>query len=282
MKNLLTILCFVLITSTITAQKFQGKAIYKTHRKMDMKLGGSEFSNMSDEKKAQMIARMMKQFQKTFTLTFDASKSIYKEEKSLKAPVAAPSNGMNGMNVMVMGDGGGNDVLYKNIKEDQFINKTEIMGKLFLIKDELPKYDWKLTGETKNIGIYTCYKATYTRQEDRMSMSVEDGEVKESSKKVDVVTTAWYTPKIAVSNGPGEYTGLPGLILEIKEGNQTIVCSEIIMNPKEKIVIEKPRKGKVVSQDEYSKIMDKKMKEQMEQFKSRREKGKSIEMSIDG
>jgi GLPGLI family protein len=279
MKNLLTILSFVLITSTINAQKFQGKATYKTHRKMDMKLAGPQFSSMSAEKKAQMNAMMMKQFQKTFTLTFDASQSIYKEDKSLKTPSVAPSSGMN---IMVMGSGGGSDVLYKNIKEDKFINKTEIMGKRFLIKDKLPSFDWKLTGETKNIGIYTCYKATYTRQEDQTSMSVEDGKVKESTKKVDVVTTAWYTPKIAVSNGPGDYTGLPGLILEIKEGNQTIVCSEIIINPKEKIVIEKPRKGKVVTQDQYSKIMDKKMKDQMEHFKSRRGKGNNVEIRIGG
>lgn len=279
MKKLLTILCLVFISSAIYAQKFQGKATYKTHRKMDMKIAGPEFSNMSDEKKAQMNAMMMKQFQKTFTLTFDTSQSIYKEDKSLKPPVAVPSNGMQ---IMVMGDGGGNDILYKNIKKNKFINKTEIMGKRFLIKDKLPTYDWKLSGETKNIGIYTCYKATYTRQEDQMSMSVEDGEVKESSKKVDVVTTAWYTPKIAVSNGPGDYSGLPGLILEIKEGDQTIVCSEIIMNPKEKIAIEKPKKGKVVSQAQYSKIMDKKMKEQMEHFKSRRGKGNNVEIRIGG
>jgi len=279
MKNLLTILSFVLMTSTITAQKFQGKATYKTHRKMDMKLAGPQFSSMSAEKKAQMNAMMMKQFQKTFTLTFNASQSIYKEDKSLKTPSVAPSSGMN---IMVMGSGGGSDVLYKNIKDDTFINKTEIMGKRFLIKDKLPRFDWKLTGETKNIGVYTCYKATYTRQEDQTNMSVEDGKVKESTKKVDVVTTAWYTPKIAVSNGPGDYTGLPGLILEIKEGNQTIVCSEIIMNPKEKIVIEKPRKGKVVTQDQYSKIMDKKMKDQMEHFKSRRGNGNNVEIRIGG
>jgi GLPGLI family protein len=278
MKNTITILCLFLV-HTITGQNFQGKAVYKTSRKMNLNIDDGSGSKMSDVQKAQMNAMMMKQSQKTFVLTFDKTSSMYKEEKNLKAPVAAPSNGMN---VMVMGDGGGNDVLYKNIKEDQFINKTEIMGKLFLIKDELPKYEWKLTGETKNIGIYTCYKATYTREEERASMNVEDGEVTEKKNKVDVVTTAWYAPSIPVSNGPANYTGLPGLILEIREGNQTIICSEIGLNPKEKIIIEEPSKGKKVSQSQYEKIMTKKSKEMMEKFKSRRKDGNSIEIRIDG
>ena len=279
MKKSVTILC-LLITSSLLAQNFQGKAVYKTHRKMDFKIGGQEGSTMSDERKAQMNAMLMKQFQKTFVLTFDKNSSVYKEEKKLNAPVAMPKSGVN---VMVMGSGGGNDIVYKNTKENRFVNKTEIMGKLFLIKDKLPKYDWVLSSETKSIGVYTCYKATYTRQEERTSMSVEDGKVTEKKEKVDVVTTAWYTPQIPVSNGPGDYNGLPGLILEIKEGGQTIICSEIVLNPTDKIVIEEPKKGKKVSQKQYEKIMAKKSKEMMESFKSRRNnKGNSIKIRIGG
>ena len=210
MKKSITML-FLLIATSLLAQSFQGKAIYKTHRKMDMKIGGQPGSTISDAQKAQFEAMMKKQFQKTFVLTFNKDASIYKEEKKLNAPAGMP---VNGMKVMVMGSGGGSDVYYKNTKKNSFINKTEIMGKRFLIKDKLPKYDWKLTSETKNIGVYTCYKATYTREVERMNMTVEDGEVKEKKEKVDVVTTAWYTPTIPVSNGPGNYAGLPGLILE--------------------------------------------------------------------
>ena len=279
MKNRITILC-LLITTSLLAQNFQGKAIYKTQTKMNLNFGGSNGKKMSDEQKAKMQARLMKQFQKTFVLTFDKTSSVYKERKNLKNPGIKPSNGMN---VIVMGSGGGNDIVYKNTKENRFVNKTEIMGKLFLIKDKLPKYEWKLTDETKNIGVYTCYKATLTRQEERTNMSVEDGKVTEKKEKVDVVTTAWYTPQIPISNGPGDYNGLPGLILEVKEGNQTILCSEIVMNPKEKIKIEEPKKGKKVTQAEYRKIMDKKTKEMMEKYKSRRNsKGGNFSIKIGG
>jgi len=279
MKTKSAILLALLFCGSLYAQTFQGKATYKTSMKMNFKMGGDRGNTMSDEQKAQMNARLAKQFQKTFVLTFDKTASVYKEKKSLNAPVAR-----SGVNMMfqVIGGGGGNDVYYKNIKEGRFINKTEIMGKLFLIKDQLTKYDWKLTGETKNIGTYTCYKATYTRQEDRTNMSVEDGEVTEKTEKVDVVTTAWYTPSIAVSNGPRGYNGLPGLILELREGNETIICSEIVMNPTNKITIEEPTKGKVVSQEKYRKIMDKKSKEMMEKFKSRRKGGNNVEIRIGG
>ena len=263
----------------LMAQNFQGKAIYKTSRKMSANFGAkSKNGSMSAKQTAQINEMLKKQFQKTFVLTFDKTSSIYKEEKRIGTPVASQGGNM----VMVMGSGGGNDVVYKNIKENRFVNKTEIMGKLFLIKDELPKYDWKLSGETKNIGIYTCYKATYTREEERTSMSVEDGEVTEKKSKVDVVTTAWYAPSIPVSNGPGDYTGLPGLILEVREGNQTIMCSEIRLNPKEKIEIEEPSKGKKVSQSQYEKIMAKKSKEMMEKFKTRRKGGNSIHINFGG
>lgn len=95
-----------------------------------------------------------------------------------------------------------------------------------------------------------------------------------------ITTTAWYTTQISISNGPTFYKGLPGLILEINEGTNTIVCSEIILNPSEKITINEPDKGKVVTQAEYDKISDEKSKEMMERFKSR--DGKGIEIRIGG
>lgn len=276
MKKSLIILCLFIVGSTF-AQKFQGKATYKTHRKMDMNFGGE---GMTDAMKKQMEERMKKQFQKTFFLEFNQNESVYKEDQKLSAPSVAPGNGM----VMVMGGGGGSDIYYKNIKSKSYINKTEIMGKRFLIKDKLPTFEWKMTGETKNIGVYTCYKATFSREEDQTTMNVDEkGKVKESTVKRTIVTTAWYTPDIAVSNGPERFSGLPGLILEVQEGNLTIVCSEIVLNSTEKLDIKEPTKGKVVTQEAYRKIMDKKTKEMMDRFKSNRgNKGNNIQIRIGG
>ncbi len=279
MKNIATILCLFIIQITV-GQNFQGKAVYKTSSKIRINLSGKNGMQLSDADKEKMQERMRKQFQKTFVLSFNKEASVYKEEEKLSAPTAS----LGGGNIMVktIGLGGGNDVLYKNTKKGQYLNQTEVMGKRFLIKDKLRKYDWKLTGETKNIGKYTCYKATYTREETRTNMSFDDGEIEEKKEKVEVVTTAWYTPEIPVSNGPRDYHGLPGLILEVKDGNNIILCSEIVLNPKEKIEIIAPRKGKKVTQEQYGKIMQKKMKETMENFKSRRKGGRNVQISIGG
>ena len=89
----------------------------------------------------------------------------------------------------------------------------------------------------------------------------------EIPKKITV--TAWYTPQIPVSNGPGEYWGLPGLILEINEGRTTILCTEIVLNPSEKIEITKPTKGDKVTRKEYVSIITKKMEEMRQNFRIR-------------
>ncbi len=134
---------------------------------------------MSETQQKQMEAQMKKMFQKTFTLSFSKSESVYKEEAKLNAPKSP----VNGMNVMVFGTGGGTDIYFKNIKEKRYVNKTEVMGKRFLIKDVIPDFKWELSSETKNIGNYTCYKATFSREVDQTQLHMENGEAKEELKK---------------------------------------------------------------------------------------------------
>ena len=278
MKKTTTIIVLFL-SVTIFAQSFQGKATYKTHQKFDFKMK-KEKSGVNSDLQKQLKAQLMKQFQKTYTLNFDKSTSTYKQNEELSSPQAAT----NGMQIKIMGSGGGTDVLYKNINEKRFINKTEISGKRFLIKDNLEKYDWEMTSETKNIGNYTCYKATKKREETRSSFSMTDGEKEETKKTVTIETVAWYTPQIPVSNGPGKFWGLPGLILEIQDGKKTIVCTEIVINPSEKVNIKEPSKGKKVSQKKFDEIMDKHSKEMMERFKTKRKSknGNSFSIQIQG
>ena len=141
-----------------------------------------------------------------------------------------------------------------------------------------------MTGETKNIGNYTCYKATKTRKETRTSMSMTDGETEEKKEEIIIETVAWYTPEIPISNGPEQFWGLPGLILEVQDGKQTIVCTEIVLNPSEKIEIKEPTKGKKVTQKEFDNIMDEHTKDMMERFKNKRKSkdGNSFSIEIQG
>lgn len=85
--------------------------------------------------------------------------------------------------------------------------------------------------------------------------------------------TAWYTPEIPVNQGPDEYWGLPGLILEVNDGRTTILCSKIVLNPKEQVTIKEPTKGKEVSQKEFNETVMEKMQEMRERFQNDRNRG---------
>jgi GLPGLI family protein len=135
--------------------------------------------------------------------------------------------------------------------------------------------------ETKMIGENLCFKATTIIEMPANANSFSFGrrnndnkeEVKEEEEKIELVPViAWYSMDIPVSHGPGDYWGLPGLILEINAGNTHILCTKIVLNPKEKADLSEPSKGKVVTQKEYDEILKVKMKEMRERFSNERQK----------
>ena len=252
--------------STLSAQDFQGIATYKSHRKVDLKVNDEKENS---EMKKQIQEQLRKQFQQEYTLTFDKNQSYYKKNEKLAAP--APSAG--GIQITVSD---GADIMYKNIKENRYTNQTEIYGKQFLIKDTLTNRNWELTSETKNIGEYTCYKAVFNDEYTTQTLTDDDQDTETITK--ERTTTAWYTPQIPVANGPAEYYGLPGLILEINDGDLTLICNKIILNPTEHVKIEEPKKGKEVTQKKFDEIMNKKSKEMMERYQSKKGDGERVIM----
>ncbi|MFD2822114.1 GLPGLI family protein [Lacinutrix iliipiscaria] len=291
----LFVICIALFTTAFTyaQQDFQGVAYYESKTTMDMdNFGGRE---MSPERKKMIMDRMKSFLEKSYTLTFNKTESTYKEEEQLEAP--GQGRGFGGMmSSFTAGE------QYKNVKSNQMLQEQEFFGKQFLIKDSLPKLAWKLTGETKQIGQYTCMKATAMKpvdQNDWRSMrrrgsdddKKEDDNKDQAEKKTDttqtastnlldeievpkeIEVTAWYTMQIPVNQGPGEYWGLPGLILEINADRTTILCSKIVLNPAEKEDIKVPSKGKEVTREEYSETVKKKMEEMREMYGGRGGRG---------
>ena len=274
------VMTLTVVFTTVNAQEFQGIATYKTQRKVDIKLDSTQMDSQMQER---MLAMMKKQFQKTYNLTFNKEVSTYKQEEELDKPQV----GGGDFQVMVVGNGGGDDVLYKNTKESRYSEVRDSFGKIFLIQDELDPIEWKLESDTKYIGEYQCYKGTYTKmvEKSKVFSNVEDDKEDDTEPEMEERTvTAWYTPQIAVTNGPDKYQGLPGLILEVHDGDLTVICSKIVLNPKDKVEIEEPTKGKKVNRDEYEKIMEKKAKEMMERYAPRkgRDNGETIEIRIGG
>lgn len=283
MKNYvksIIVFVFMMVNVFLNAQDFQGVATYKTSMKMDFKMDSVATSQgMNKEMQEKLNAMLQKQFQKEYTLTFTSSESLYKQEEKL----AAPTPQTNGMQIMVVGDGQ-SATLYKNTKENRFANQQEILGKKFLVLDKLENKEWKLGGETKFIGQYQCYKATRTIEVKKMtSFSVNESSDDIKTNKEKVTVTAWYTLDIPVNSGPEMYWGLPGLILEVNDGTQTIVCSKIVLNPKNKVSIKEPTKGKKVTQAKFKEIMEKKSKEMMERYRGNgKGDGNEIRIEIGG
>ena len=248
---------FISLGTALQAQEFQGKAYYESRTTIKMDFGGR---NIPEDRKQMILERMKKAGEKTFVLSFNRVESLYKEEQKLEQPGMGGGKGMR----FGMMQGGGEDY-YKNVKEGTYAVKNDLFGKLFLVKDSLPKLDWKMEAETKKIGNYTAYKATAIKKVKRRNMSAIFNRNQDKKQEVytekEVHVVAWYSPEIPVNQGPANYSGLPGLILEVSDDQTSIICSKLVMNPKEKMVIKAPKKGKKVSQAEYDEIASKKMKE---------------------
>lgn len=248
-------------------QSFSGRAVYESKRDVSkLKIEGN---GMTPEMQQGLMAQMKKNMEKTFVLDFDKTTSVYKEEEKLENPLAGMGQGVR---VRVSGKNG---ILYKNVKEKRYVDENEIFGKEFLIKDTLPDWKWEMSSETKMIGDYTCYKATAVRKRMASPKSNDKKSVLNLDETLkDIRITVWYTPDIPVSQGPDDFWGLPGLILETNDGNTTILCSKVVLNPTEKTVIKEPTKGKVITQKEYDETLRKKAEESMEMSKN--EKGRTV------
>ncbi|MBS7252854.1 GLPGLI family protein [Flavobacterium branchiicola] len=283
----LTYLIVLLTFFKVQAQKdFQGMAVYESKTQAP-KFDGMRPGNrdITPEMQKNMEERMKKMLEKTFILNFDKSASIYKEEEKLETP----GQQGGGMRVMMNSFMGGGGTFYKDVKSKTYTVDKEFMGKEFLVIDSLPKLNWKLEAETKQIGGYNCYKATAVKEASKTDFRnfrpKNNDDKKEEVKKTsgetktnfednfempkEITVTAWYSPEIPVNQGPENYWGLPGLILEISDGKTTILCSKIVLNAKDKVEIKPSKKGKVISQKDYDDTVIKKMEEFREMNRGR-------------
>lgn len=244
------------------SQEFQGKAEYVYKAQMNLGRWGAK---MSEAQKKQVAARLKNRLEKKYILAFNKEASVYNEYEKLDAMSGATDSwGKN----FTPGE------QYKNVKTNTFVQDQEFYGKKFLIQDSLLKIDWKMGTETKQIGNYTCFKATAMVPSSKMAFwefswsqmrkeqgENEDGEETEKQEEPMTEVVAWYAPQIPVSQGPSEFWGLPGLILEVSSGTTTMLCSKLTINPEEKTEVVAPKRGTEVTKQEYKDIIFKKMKE---------------------
>ena len=145
-----------------------------------------------------------------------------------------------------------NNIIYINQK---------YKGKSVFVKDSLPNYNWNLIkGETKTINGFVCKKATL------------------HFRGSDVI--AFYTEEIPISFGPWKFKGLPGLILELYNINDSVVHYSIVR----KIIypylqptnFEIPTEAKIIQLKDLILNREREIKEKMNRLDSRAPKGVTL------
>jgi len=281
MKKIIFLLIVIAAGSLSTAQELYGEATYFSKATVDRSwMEGNR--DLTPDQRKRIEENLKKASEKTFVLKFNRNTSLWSQEVALEAP----GQGRGWGNFMGSSMGGDK---YKDIVTNTFTEQRDMMGKTFLIKDDLPQLEWQITGETRQIGNYTAIKATAVKKNDDLDMSAfrrrrgDDNKKKEDEEatkltdmfeKDDTTTvTAWFTPEIPVQHGPAEYGGLPGLILEVNANGTTMLCTKIALNPEKQDKIEPATKGEEIKLEEYNTTFTKKMEEMAERFRGGRGRG---------
>src|SRR5690554_3902467 len=128
--------------------------------------------------------------------------------------------------------------LYYFKHNNEVLYTDNLFGTNYLVEDELPKMEWQLSAEKREIDKLTCYKAT-TKFRGRN-------------------WTAWYSPDVPINYGPWKFYGLPGLIVEIKEDTNrfALILTDYVLNTKNIAPTINPTNSKKVSMKKMAEITD--------------------------
>lgn len=130
--------------------------------------------------------------------------------------------------------------IYIDTQSEIFIEQAEIANQAYLIKDDLPNINWKISKETKEIAGFPVQKAVAFLND-------------EFNTKI----LAWYSPKLTYKTGPEKFWGLPGLILSLEtsithsNGNQEEMEYVAVKVGKTNKSTKIPNQGKKVNFAEY-------------------------------
>lgn len=251
MKRTIFILSILLlgIYSSVFSQEISGRAYYTSMVKLDR--GEPDEEKMNDPRFKTLYDQLNKPFIDDFILEFTEDESVFRIIPKLEEP-KQKEGGMS-ISIKLMDE---SEILYKNISEELILTETDFYGKKFLVNDTFNQ-QWEIHKESKTIGDYVCFKATYTPER------------KKDSKKEPDEIIAWFTPQIPVKNGPFKYQNLPGLIMEVHEGNKVIVCTKVVLSPEETIEITKPKRGEKITSSDFDRLRVERSEEMMKNFKKR-------------
>jgi GLPGLI family protein len=179
---------------------FQGKITYVRQENMHRQL--------DEESKSEWASTMRKQMPKyrtdEFQLVFNSRRSLYQLSKEEENRTVASSWWRIAWDNLV----------YTDQSTQTLIQEKSVYEQTYRITDSIPRYEWKLDGEYREIAGYSCRKATTIIYD-------------------SLYVIAFYTDQIPVSSGPETFCGLPGMILGVvlPRVNYTFFASKVEAMP---------------------------------------------------
>ncbi|MFN7098821.1 MAG: GLPGLI family protein [Flavobacterium sp.] len=179
MKTFYVYLMLLVFTSNCFAQQFVDKAVIEYEVSTNLK---KTMSNDSwNEQMKESISDLKISY---YNYTFENNKSLFKFDRwSPKTKIPNYEKEADEENIWFFD--------FANRKMNV---QKQIVGTNFVITDSIPKIEWKITNEHREIAGYNCRKAV--------------GKIFD-----EVYVFAFYTDDITISGGPCTINGLPGMIL---------------------------------------------------------------------
>lgn len=165
-----------------------------------------------------------------YELFFDETESFFLEKKKLSSDFKIQQNLVS----ILIND----DLIYTN--RDSIFGRYKIHSFHKYLKN-YPQIDWVIKAKTKTIGQLQCIKAVGS-----YIINTRNGDEK-------IIVEAWYSPEIPIPWGPYIFSGLPGLIIEVKTSRnmQFLLTS---FEEESKFKTSKP-KGKVITLDHFNDLL---------------------------
>lgn len=215
-KALVLLLLWIPFSSLKAQEVFipYGKITFEKKINMIRSLGNSVISE-------EARAKMQKYATSEWEFIFDRSRSLFKPKKK--------EEGDHNTSLFPFSLGRQTNEIYTDRSKNQRLLKRNIMGDDYLLADTIPRLDWKIVHELRNIAGYECRKAI--------------GVIYDS-----VYVVAFYSDEILLRGGPEGFTGLPGMILglAIPRYNTTWFATKVESFGNYQSEIIPPSKGKKI------------------------------------
>lgn len=240
--RLVIVVLLIAVAGNLTAQDFKGGVVtYQQTTKYDFaKIFGIDLN--VGGRRADWIASLPKEHKKVQVLYFTPERALYEEDPHANEGIPQRLQGALARAEYVRPPQTELKKVYYDFGINETVRQIEFMTRHFLITGSIEKQAWKLTNRKIKIQDYICLSAELKQGED--------------------LITVWFTSEIPVSAGPGEFSGLPGLILAVDiNGETAFMATSVELTPPQDGAMSKPDKGKKVIQEEFDKTVAEKEKE---------------------